>query len=440
MNWYDTHYNGAIALVDLAEGALEVVPLERFLAEEYLGGAALNRALLDRYSEGDPLVFGTGPLTGSFAPASCLLTATFRSPMTGRVCNVPLTLRTGPQLKYAGFDALVLVNRCAASSLITVSDGKAALSSAEALQGLGLSQMEAHVRREANHPEAWILAGPVEGPCAAVSTSMGGSFDKAGLSAAMTAKKLRGIAISGSGGRPFGDKDLYRSDLLIETIKKNVPRKQVGFTAILDAIAPGETAKMVPRRKTRNMACFRCPVPCMGHLPRPGGGTGKVGDDVQGGLFLADHLGFTALAKRFAGDAPALMAACNEAGIDPAALPAMISQGQGPDQILSTIRDWYGTAPDAATEEDRAAGLYGSMPPEERDFFGGGLPPLYSTGSADAWKITVGRSMILGICPLFTSRFPDIESPLLGFLTTDKDRVAALAKTMTTLSETLIKG
>ena len=103
--------NMKIAVVDLSDGSLQVLPLDPDLIEEKVGGAAVNRSLYSQYAEASPLVLGTGPLTGSLAPASCLLVATFQGPDDGRLCHTPLLFRAGPELKFSGFDFVCIRRR-----------------------------------------------------------------------------------------------------------------------------------------------------------------------------------------------------------------------------------------------------------------------------------------------------------------------------------------
>ena len=69
MNPFQTFYNMKMGVVDLSVSKAEVIPLDQEQVIRYLGGAAMNSAILEGY-ESDALVVGTGPLTGSFALVS----------------------------------------------------------------------------------------------------------------------------------------------------------------------------------------------------------------------------------------------------------------------------------------------------------------------------------------------------------------------------------
>ena len=79
MSLYRPFYNGNFGVVDLTTLSAYTVELPWDACQEHIGGAAMNARLLSQF-ESDSIVLGTGPLTGSFAPASALLVGTFRSP------------------------------------------------------------------------------------------------------------------------------------------------------------------------------------------------------------------------------------------------------------------------------------------------------------------------------------------------------------------------
>ena len=99
MNLLEPFYNMKIGVVDLTASSAKVIPLDQEQVSSYLGGAAMNSAILAGY-ETDALVFGTGPLTGSFAPASSLMIASFASPIFKQYLPRPVNApyRTGHEI------------------------------------------------------------------------------------------------------------------------------------------------------------------------------------------------------------------------------------------------------------------------------------------------------------------------------------------------------
>lgn len=437
MTFFDTHYNKTIAVVDLDGQSVDIHPLDQSLVDEYLGGAALNTALLETYKDDNPIIFGTGPLTGSFAPASCLLAATFPTPQ-GRISTIPLTLRTGPQLKFAGIDFLVLTNRAAQPLVLCVTEGKLTLHPAKTVEQPGLSDMLEQARRNLGPFESWIITAPAAASGTSVSISRGGSFDKRGLAAAMAGKNLQGIFINAHSGLPFGTRDLARSNALIVDLKSGLSKRERGFASILAHIAPDTVRSLVAGYDSRNIACFRCPVPCMSHVTLPEAMTGAKD---RAGFFLADHVGFTALARHAGTAAFSLMVSCSEARVDPLAVADVLAVGGTPEQAKAYIE-----ALSQGNGQYTAAGADDFFGPlEDRDFFGAGLPPLYvhngesNSESLTAWKTRTARALILGVCPILTARFPALDRALPSFLAAGPDHMAALDGKLTDLAE-MIRG
>ena len=83
-------YGGKILRVDLTERTFEVEPLDSSWVKPVIGGRAANSKRLfeeldincDPLGPDNILIFGVGPLTGSFLTASAYYTVTAKSPLT----------------------------------------------------------------------------------------------------------------------------------------------------------------------------------------------------------------------------------------------------------------------------------------------------------------------------------------------------------------------
>ncbi|MHA2390481.1 MAG: aldehyde ferredoxin oxidoreductase N-terminal domain-containing protein, partial [Promethearchaeota archaeon] len=90
-------YNGKIAYINLSTSKIDIKDLDPKIVEEYLGGAGLSAKLTyDFLSESDyevlkenplssinPIIFATGPLTGTATPSSSRYCVSGISPLTG---------------------------------------------------------------------------------------------------------------------------------------------------------------------------------------------------------------------------------------------------------------------------------------------------------------------------------------------------------------------
>ena len=98
-------YKENILVVDLEAKECDTEELSEELVEKALGGAAINMELYEQYKDRDPLIIGTGLLTGTFAPAGCGGVMTAKSPLTGKIAHVPFGIYAGVELKLGVVNA-----------------------------------------------------------------------------------------------------------------------------------------------------------------------------------------------------------------------------------------------------------------------------------------------------------------------------------------------
>ena len=104
--------------------------LRRLLAERYMGGKGFGaRVLFDRLpprcdplSPENILVFATGPLTGTLAPSSGRFEVCTKSPATGLWLDANCGGFFGPELKFAGYDMIIVTGKSASPVLLAIDD------------------------------------------------------------------------------------------------------------------------------------------------------------------------------------------------------------------------------------------------------------------------------------------------------------------------------
>nr|MDO8077963.1 aldehyde ferredoxin oxidoreductase N-terminal domain-containing protein [Candidatus Freyarchaeota archaeon] len=112
-------YLGKILRVNLSKGKITTEELKEEIQRKYLGGSGLAaRILYDELKPGinplgpdNKLVFATGPLTGTNAPSSGRHLVAAKSPLTGYWGEATSGGFWGAELKFAGFDAVVVEGR-----------------------------------------------------------------------------------------------------------------------------------------------------------------------------------------------------------------------------------------------------------------------------------------------------------------------------------------
>src|SRR5687768_3476299 len=147
-------YHGCYLRIDASTGHGERVPLSEDLLRQYIGGSGLGaRLLLDEggavaepLSPDAPLIFAFSPLVGSPLTTSAKFAVVSRSPLTGRFNDSLASSGFAIAGKRAGCDAIVIVGRAQALSVLVIDDGDVRLESAAEVRGEPCAAAEATLR------------------------------------------------------------------------------------------------------------------------------------------------------------------------------------------------------------------------------------------------------------------------------------------------------
>ena len=132
-----------ILRVDLDQGLVTKEPLNMEWAEQYLGSRGLGSKYLseemdpsvDAMSPDNILIFATGPLTGTMASTSGRYTVITKGPLTNAIACSNSGGKFGAELKYAGYDLLIIKGKSEKPVYLTIKDGDASLESADEIWG-----------------------------------------------------------------------------------------------------------------------------------------------------------------------------------------------------------------------------------------------------------------------------------------------------------------
>jgi len=201
-------YTGKILHVDLSAGRLQVeAPEERFY-RRYMGGSALGLYYLLREmpAGADPLgpenvlVLAASVITGTPISGQSRLTVTARSPLTGAVGDSQGGGFFPAEMKFAGFDAIVIRGRAPRPTYLWIHDGKAELRDASRIWGRETGEVEELLRTELGERIQVLQPGPAgeRGIRFANLRSTGNHFNgRTGMGAVMAAKNLRAVVARG---------------------------------------------------------------------------------------------------------------------------------------------------------------------------------------------------------------------------------------------------
>ncbi len=196
-------FSGNVLTVHLDEGRVEESFLPDVLVEDRVGGALLALEFYRLNREGDPLVIATGPLTGGLVPTASSSVLTARSPLTGGVVHASVTNHAGPELKYSGYDVIVVRGRSPHPVYLWVHDEQAELLDASDLWGKDPTTVTNTIRHRQGDDRVQVLsAGPacVAGSLASsLSVNHWASTDRAAVGALVASKNLLAIAARGMG-------------------------------------------------------------------------------------------------------------------------------------------------------------------------------------------------------------------------------------------------
>jgi aldehyde:ferredoxin oxidoreductase len=202
-------YTGKIAWIDLTKGSVKVEELEEALARKYLGGKGLGAYLLYQnlspnthpYDPNNPLIFITGPLTGTTFPAVSRSAVITRSPMTGTFLDSYSGGFFGPQMKYAGYDAFIIMGKARKPVYIVADNEKISIKGAEHLWGLSTSETENLLKNELKGERISIAAiGQAGERLVRFSGILNEKriYGRGGAGAVMGSKNLKAVVVKGN--------------------------------------------------------------------------------------------------------------------------------------------------------------------------------------------------------------------------------------------------
>jgi len=158
-----------ILRVNLTDGTCTSEPLNMDWALDFLGQRGLASKYLaeevdpkvDPLSPDNKLIFATGPLTGTNASTSSRYMVVTKGPLTGAMTTSNSGGKWGPELKFAGYDLLILTGASPKPVWLWIQDDHVELRDAAHLWGKGVFETEDLLKSETGVPDASVAAiGP----------------------------------------------------------------------------------------------------------------------------------------------------------------------------------------------------------------------------------------------------------------------------------------
>jgi aldehyde:ferredoxin oxidoreductase len=291
-------YGGKILRVDLSDRRFIIENLSQSWIRPVIGGRAANTKRL--YEELSPdcdplgpeniLIFGVGPLTGSYMPASAYFTVSAKSPLTGILGDSAAGGQFAAEMKQTGFDQIIITGQSETLVYLMVTNSGVVFVECPELSGKNIVETTSKIRRAQRDYSVEVAAiGPAGENLVHFSTivSSGNRVNgRCGMGAVMGSKNLKALAVRGNKPVVVADPVFFMSEVkkLQSTILTHneyekryhmgttmlmndlngigiLPTKhfQEGVCSYVDDISGERLAK---EYKVKNKSCFNCSLHC----------------------------------------------------------------------------------------------------------------------------------------------------------------------------------
>jgi len=227
--------------VDLRTKKMKKDRIDATTTRKFVGGRGVGVQIL--YNEIKPkidplgpengLIFMTGPATGTIFPLSGRFHVISKSPLTGGIGDSNCGGDWGPELRFAGFDGIVFEGKSLKPVYLWIHDGKAELRDAKRYWGKGVWDTEDGIREELGDSQVKLASiGPAGENlvlCAAIINDKHRAAGRTGVGAVMGSKKLKAVAVRGTGMPPVASPDSL-GDVVKKAIEKLKAAKITGDT------------------------------------------------------------------------------------------------------------------------------------------------------------------------------------------------------------------
>jgi len=278
-------YVGKVLRVDLSSGKTSSVDLNSQWARLFIGGKGLGAKYLyeelkprtDPLSPDNVFVVMTGPLAGTTAPCTPKYAIFTKSPLTGAFLDSYIGGYLGAELKFAGFDAVIVKGKAEKPVYLWISDGEAEVRDAEDKEELD----DREIKVAAIGPAGENLV-----KIACVTVDLYRQAGRGGLGAVWGSKNLKAIAVRGHQAVSVPNieefielcKDITKTDVLTED---NLWAKTDGTPGFLPMTQEGgilptrnfqmgifehateiDSEAIKKKMLVRRRACYGCPLGC----------------------------------------------------------------------------------------------------------------------------------------------------------------------------------
>lgn len=305
-------YMGKILRVDLTASLVWDEAINESYARAFVGGSALAaRYALNLVDEDtdplgpeNPLILMTGPMVGTAMPSAGRYSVCALSPLTGIWGEANSGGFFGPELRFAGYDGILVTGKAKTPVWLSIIEGEAHLHEGSDLWGLDSYATQNAVRALLAQPQARVAcigpAGETGARMAAVMNDHGRAAGRSGMGAVMGAKGLKAIGVRGTAKVPLAYPETLRDVVkeIIDALDEDMAAMSLRLAGTAGYVDMGLMYGDVPIRyfqqgewepaaelsgvlmvenfQNRDRACYRCPIACGRETRAPAYGLEKV--------------------------------------------------------------------------------------------------------------------------------------------------------------------
>lgn len=204
-------WRGQILRVNLTHGTFDSVPLSREETKTLIGARGLAAHLYAQHeaaakkneSQDNALIFATAPLTGTLFSNSGRFSVVTRPAPNANLSCAALGGAWGPELKYAGFDAIVIEGKSSKPVYLWISNGEIELRDAGSVWGKNVRECSERLRSACHRSARVCCIGPAGEnglSVAAVVSDMHIASCARGVATTFGEKNLKAIVVRGTTG------------------------------------------------------------------------------------------------------------------------------------------------------------------------------------------------------------------------------------------------
>ncbi|MEM3004488.1 MAG: aldehyde ferredoxin oxidoreductase family protein [Candidatus Bathyarchaeia archaeon] len=219
--WTYGGYAGRILRLDMTNWKSTTIPLTKEMARLFLGGNGFGAKILyEEVKPGiDPLgpenkfVFAAGPIQGTMVPTAGRSGVFTKSPLTGYFFDAYGGGSFGPEMKYAGYDAIIVEGRSEKPAYIKVFDDDVEFKDASHIWGKGTFETQEILKKDLAEPNAQIACiGPAGERLVRFACTIWGAraAGRGGNGAVLGSKRFKAIVLRGTNDVEVPDVEEFR--------------------------------------------------------------------------------------------------------------------------------------------------------------------------------------------------------------------------------------